>query len=132
MNLRFTPQAHADLLEIRRYVSSELHNETAAQRIARAILSSCSNLKCFPQMGIALSEKINVQTAIRYIVSEKHPVRIGGNHSRLFLYPETVWLCLRGLSEASLRRDFLPPLRRGRKLTSGSFQHSGSRTPAAG
>ena len=72
MNLRFTPQAHADLLEIRRYISAELHNETAAQRIARAILSSCSNLKCFPQMGIALSEKINVQTAIRYIVSEKH------------------------------------------------------------
>ena len=72
MNLRFTPQAHADLLEIRRYISSELHNETAAQRIARAILASCSNLKSFPQMGIALSEKINVQTAIRYIVSEKH------------------------------------------------------------
>ncbi|MBQ3170365.1 MAG: type II toxin-antitoxin system RelE/ParE family toxin [Mailhella sp.] len=49
MNLRFTSQAHADLLEIRRYVSSKLHNETAAQRIARAILASCSNLKCFPQ-----------------------------------------------------------------------------------
>ena len=72
MNLRFTPQAHADLLEIRRYISSELHNETAAQRIARAILSSCSNLRSFPLMGIALSEKINVQTNIRYIVSEKH------------------------------------------------------------
>ena len=51
MNLHSTPQAHADLLEIRRYVSSELHNATAAQRIARAILASCSNLKCFPQMG---------------------------------------------------------------------------------
>ena len=72
MNLRFTPQAHADLLELRRYISSELHNETAAQRIARAILSSCSNLRSFPLMGIALSEKINVQTNIRYIVSEKH------------------------------------------------------------
>ena len=72
MNLRFTPQAHADLLELRRYISTELHNETAAERITRSILSSCSNLRSFPQMGIALSEKINVQTNIRYIVSEKH------------------------------------------------------------
>ena len=72
MNLRFTPQARADLLEIRRYISSELHNETAAERITRAILSSSSNLKSFPQMGIALSEKINIHTAIRYIVSEKY------------------------------------------------------------
>ena len=74
MNLRFTPQARADLLEIRRYISSELHNETAAERITRAILSFSSNLKSFPQMGIALSEKINVQTTIRYIVSEKYLV----------------------------------------------------------
>ena len=72
MNLRFTPQARADLLEIRRYISSELHNETAAERITRALLSVSSNLKSFPQMGIALSERINVQTAIRYIISEKY------------------------------------------------------------
>ena len=74
MNLRFTPQARADLLEIRRYISSDLHNETAAERITRTILSSSSNLKSFPQMGIALSEKIKVQTDIRYIISEKYLV----------------------------------------------------------
>ena len=72
MNLRFTPLARADLLEIRCYISSELHNETAAERITRSVLSSCEKLKSFPQMGLALSEKINVQTAIRYMVSEKY------------------------------------------------------------
>ena len=72
MNLRFTPQARVDLLEIRRYISFDLHNETAAERITRAIFSASSKLKSFPQMGIALAEKINVQTDVRYIVSERY------------------------------------------------------------
>ena len=38
MKLRYTPEALRDLQEIKRYIKSEIHNPTAANRITKAIL----------------------------------------------------------------------------------------------
>ena len=42
MKLRYTPEALRDLQEIKRYIKSELHNPTAANRITKAILDGCA------------------------------------------------------------------------------------------
>ena len=54
MKLRYTPEALRDLQEIKRYIKSELHNPAAANRITKAILDGCSQLKQFPEMDLRM------------------------------------------------------------------------------
>ena len=71
MRIRYTPEAIRDLQEMRRYISKTLHNPKAADRIAKAILDTCSALKQQPQMGASLEAKIGQSTDLRYLICEK-------------------------------------------------------------
>jgi len=63
MKLNYTPEAISDLQEIKRYIKSTLHNPTAARRISKAILTSCSSLKAFPKRGRSIESITGFETA---------------------------------------------------------------------
>ena len=71
MKLRYTPEAISDLREIQRYIKSTLHNPTAALRISKAILATCSSLEEFPKMGVSIVSKTGFETDLRMLVCEK-------------------------------------------------------------
>lgn len=74
MKLKFTPAAIRDLQELKKYISSTLHNPAAANRISKNILDACSSLKEYPQLEMDLSAKTQKETDLRYLLSEKHLV----------------------------------------------------------
>ena len=69
MKLRYTPESLCDLQEIKRYIKSELHNPTAANRITKAILDGCAQLKQFPEMGVSIGAKTGYETDLRMLVA---------------------------------------------------------------
>ena len=62
MKLRYTPESLCDLQEIKRYIKSELHNPTAANRIT----------KQFPEMGVFIGAKTGYETDLRMLVVESY------------------------------------------------------------
>ena len=70
MKLRYTPEALCDLQEIKRYIKSELHNPTAANRITKAILDG--QLKQFPDMGVSIQAKTGYETDLRMLGVESY------------------------------------------------------------
>lgn len=74
MILRYTPEAIADLRELKTYISRTLHNTKAANRITKCILESCTSLKAFPQSGTMLEVLTGQPSDIRYIVAENQMI----------------------------------------------------------
>lgn len=72
--LRINPIARKDLLEIKDYISDELKNPNAAEKVVAKIVESYEKLKEFPYMGIELYSKIDIVTDYRYLVSGKYIV----------------------------------------------------------
>ncbi|NMB40717.1 MAG: type II toxin-antitoxin system RelE/ParE family toxin [Firmicutes bacterium] len=70
--LRINPIARKDLLEIKKYISEELGNPTAAEKIISQIVESYEKLKDFPLIGVELSSRIDMITDFRYLVSGKY------------------------------------------------------------
>lgn len=71
-NVSLSPAAISDLLEIRKYISEELENVTAAERLIASIMSRLRQLEEFPYSGASLSSKIDVDTEYRYLVCGKY------------------------------------------------------------
>lgn len=74
MKIRYTPQAQLDLRAIKDYIGNKLMNKSAAIRISRAILKSCSLLKDNPYLGRDLSDMIDEPSDYRYIICERYLV----------------------------------------------------------
>ena len=55
--LRITPAAASDLAEIKAYISLELHNPQAAQRIVKSITHDLRHLQQNPYLGFSVSAK---------------------------------------------------------------------------
>lgn len=72
MKLRYTPEAISDLQIIKQYIKVNLHNQTAALRISKMILDSCSSLKMFPESGVSLSVLTGYETDLRMLVCENY------------------------------------------------------------
>lgn len=72
MKLRYTPEAISDLQSIKQYIKSTLRNPTAAARIVKMILDSCSALKSFPESGASISALTGYETDIRMLVYENY------------------------------------------------------------
>lgn len=70
MKLNYTPEAIADIQEIKRYIKNTLHNPTAAGRISKAILTACSSLKAFPKMGRSIESITGFETDLRMLTCE--------------------------------------------------------------
>ena len=72
MRVRYSPEAREDLLRISRFISLEYQNPQAAAAIIQKIMRSCSALKQFPQMGMRLSEKLQRETPLRFLICGNH------------------------------------------------------------
>lgn len=68
MKLRINPEVVEDIAEIKRYIREELCNPTAADRIAKKIVSAYKGLKTAPFIGTPLDSILEVKTDYRFLV----------------------------------------------------------------
>ena len=85
MRISYAPEAREDLRELKEFIAMEYQNPKSATEITQKIMRTCSNLKRFPRMGMRLSEKIPVETPLRFLICGKHFVfyRIDGTTIRI-------------------------------------------------
>ena len=67
--LLITPAAASDLAEIKAYISLELHNPQAAQRIVKSITHDLRHLQQNPHLGFSVSAKTARETDLRALLS---------------------------------------------------------------
>jgi addiction module RelE/StbE family toxin len=68
VNLKISPKAQRDILEIKKYISEELGNPTAATNVLAKITKRIRDLMEFPFIGAPLSSVIKIETSYRYLV----------------------------------------------------------------
>lgn len=68
MKLRINPEVIEDIAEIKRYIREELCNPSAADRVAKRIVSSYKGLKTAPFIGAPLDSILEVKTDYRFLV----------------------------------------------------------------
>lgn len=69
MDIKITPQAHNDILEIYQYVKKD--GEQIAQNQAKYIYDGIESLGTFPNMGGSLQKYVERPTQLRYLVIHK-------------------------------------------------------------
>ena len=67
--LRISPAAASDLAEIKTYISLELHNPQAAQRIVKSITHDLRHLQQNPHLGFSVSAKTGREIDLRALLS---------------------------------------------------------------
>ena len=65
-------EARKDLVNIHRYISEELENSQAANRIIHELRSAAEDLQLFPRRGRSLDALISVHTEYRYLPCENY------------------------------------------------------------
>jgi addiction module RelE/StbE family toxin len=73
-NVRFTPQAVADLEEIKRYISDDLSNPQAAADLVALVFEKIRTLVSLPQTGARLRTEIDVLKGYRFIQCKNYLV----------------------------------------------------------
>jgi len=68
VNLKISPKAQKDMLEIKEYIFEELGNPTAATNLLAKITKRFRDLMEFPLIGVPLSSVIKIETSYRYLV----------------------------------------------------------------
>ena len=67
-----SPEAVRDLTQLKQYISFELKNRSAANRIIGSILKDLQRLERYPQQGPSIEALTGFQTDLRMLVSGKH------------------------------------------------------------
>ena len=72
MKIIYSPAAVEDLKDIKKYISLNLQNNSAAKNITSEILKSCHRLTDFPLMGVSLKAKLNINTDYRCLFCKNY------------------------------------------------------------
>lgn len=72
LTLRINPLALNDLKDIKEYISIELDNPKAANRLIEKIIKRYEPLVDHPYVGAELSGMIGINTDFRYLICEKY------------------------------------------------------------
>lgn len=72
--VKFSPEALADLEEIKRYIQNDLENDIAAKNTVKKIIDRVRELESFPQMGAMLSSVTSAETNFRYLLCNNYTV----------------------------------------------------------
>ena len=72
--IRFTPQAIADLEEIKRYISVDLFNPQAAAELVELVFEKIRTLASLPQTGARLRTDISTLKTYRFIPCKNYLV----------------------------------------------------------
>ncbi|WHE06168.1 type II toxin-antitoxin system RelE/ParE family toxin [Thermoanaerobacterium thermosaccharolyticum] len=67
VNVKISPKAQKDMLEIKEYIFEELGNPTAATNLLAKITKRFRDLMEFPLIGVPLSSVIKIETGYRYL-----------------------------------------------------------------
>ena len=84
--LRINPIALQDLKDIKEYISIELDNAKAANRIIDKIISKYESLAEYPFIGNELSVKIGISTDFRFLVCEKYIIFYKVDETHVYIY----------------------------------------------
>lgn len=79
--LHLSDQAHADLTEVKAYISKDLENPSAAVSVVRNITKDIRRLREYAFIGAPLSSIANVVSSYRFLVTGNYLTfyRISGN-----------------------------------------------------
>ena len=73
-NVIVSPAARRDLIGIRDYISDELANPDAAQRILKLLRASIEGLRDMPKRGMPLDAVLSVHTDYRFLICENYRI----------------------------------------------------------
>ena len=74
--IQLTPQAIADLQEIRAYITDKLASSQAAERTVAKIFKRIDSLAELPEIGVPLSSIVDIKTNYRFLVCGNYRVFI--------------------------------------------------------
>jgi len=95
IKVRLSTEAARDLDQIKEYISTDLDNPTAANRVIATITKRIGKLSDFPELGVSLSAILPIETDYRLLVC--------GNYLAFYLYEQNKVLVDRVLYG---KRDF--------------------------
>ena len=83
--VKVSPQAAEDLLEIKNYIENELQNLIAAQNTILKIVETYENLAKFPESGIPVERYVPFPTDYKFVLANNYSIfyRIDGNIVRV-------------------------------------------------
>ncbi|TYQ13122.1 UNVERIFIED_CONTAM: addiction module RelE/StbE family toxin [Acetivibrio alkalicellulosi] len=71
-NIKISPEARNDLMEIKDYISKELCNVQAAVNLVSKIMKKIRNLSEHCEIGVPLSSIIDIQTDYRFLICDSY------------------------------------------------------------
>ena len=83
--VKVSPQAADDLLEIKDYIENELQNPIAAQSTILKIVETYEDLANFPEMGIPVEKYVDFPTDYKFVLANNYSIfyRIEGKIVRV-------------------------------------------------
>lgn len=84
LKIKFNSIAIKDIKEAREYIREE--NINAINKFIKGLRNIIERLAQFPEMGMKLSNKIEVETDYRYFIFEEYIIFYKFNNDNLFVY----------------------------------------------
>lgn len=83
--VKVSPQAAEDLLEIKDYIENELRNPIAAQNTILKIVETYEDLAKFPEAGISVERYVDFPTDYKFVLANNYSIfyRIDGEFVRV-------------------------------------------------
>ena len=72
--VKITPQAAEDLLEIKNYIENELQNPIAAKNTVLKIVEAFENLAEFPETGIPVERYVLFPTYYKFVLANNYSI----------------------------------------------------------
>jgi len=72
--VKITPQAAEDLLEIKNYIENELQNPIAAKNTVLKIVETYENLAEFPEIGIPVERYVLFPTDYKFVLANNYSI----------------------------------------------------------
>ncbi len=83
--VKVSPQAAEDLVEIKNYIENELNNHIAAQNTILKIVETYEDLANFPEAGISVERYVDFHTDYKFVLANNYSIfyRIEGEIIRV-------------------------------------------------
>ena len=72
--VKVTPQAAEDLLEIKSYIENELHNPIAAKNTVLNIIETYENLSTFAETGIPVERYVSFPADYKFVLANNYSI----------------------------------------------------------
>lgn len=74
LEVKISPQAAEDLLEIKNYIEYELQNPIAAKNTVLKIIETYENLSIFPESGIPVERYVSFPTDYKFVLANNYSI----------------------------------------------------------